>query len=124
MMKPTLIRWAVPSLMLIAAVMLLLARQERPPGQIHGGHLTEAVQAYAQQLREQGRPVQGFVTLGELLRQGHLSERDVQGFEGMEVSVNLEAGESRPGEILVRVVAPDGQIFAALADGSVQSLRR
>ena len=60
----------------------------------------------------------------ELITRGLLTEADVSGFAGMEVTVNLSPQESDPQDALVRARLPDGHALAVLGDGSVQQLRK
>ena len=108
------------SLVIVVSVCLYFSLSSSQPGHVDGSKLLSAVKIYKDDLKRQGMEVPVSVSLKELIARGLLSEGDVSGFSGMEVSVNLSADESRPQDILVRARLPDGAEIVALGDGSVQ----
>lgn len=123
-MKRILLLAGILTLLAVAGGMAYLSQISRSSGRVDGLKLTSAVRSYTEHLVAEGRPVRGFVSLSELIAHGYLEEADVHGLAGIGVAINLEADESRPGDVLLRAVTPDGGRIVALADGSVQSLRR
>ena len=96
-----------------------------PPARaFNGARLFEAVQRYRADLVARDSALPATVSLRELTNQGYLHARDVAAFAGLETTITLAASESRPQEILMRARFPDGDELVALADGSVQTVRR
>ena len=123
-MKRTLIVMAVLTLMVVAGSAVYFASLSRHPGHVNAAKLLTAAKTYADGLKGQGLPVPTLVSMKELISRGLLTEGDVRGFAGMEVTVSLTADGSRPQEVLVRARLPDGNEIVALADGSVQQVRK
>jgi len=86
--------------------------------------IVAAAQAYARDLAAKGVAVPSSVNLKELAAKGLLNHADVRGFDGMEVTISLTAGETHPSEVLMRARLQDASEIVLLADGSVQQLRR
>jgi hypothetical protein len=81
--------------------------------------------AYRDSLKEKGAPIPASVTLQELTERGFLRHSDVNGFDGMQVTISLKTPtETRPQDSFLRVGFPDGREVAVLGDGSVQEMRR
>ncbi|MBX3743719.1 MAG: hypothetical protein KF833_00270 [Verrucomicrobiae bacterium] len=96
----------------------------RESGTLHAVRWMEAVKAYGESMRQEGQEVPAEVTLSELIRRGFLSESDAGDLLGMEVTLRIHVDETQPGEVLAKVVLPDGSTVVALGDGSVQPMRR
>jgi len=120
-MKRVLLVAALLTVVVLAVSLIYLASPSRPPGCVNPARLLVAAKTYADGLKAQDVPVPASVSLHELIARKLVTEADVSGFEGMEVSVSLTADESRPQEVLIRVRMPDGHEVVALADGSVHS---
>lgn len=95
-----------------------------PPLAFNGARLFEAVQHYRADLLARESALPATVSLRELTNQGYLQAREVAAFAGLETTISLSASESRPHEVLMRARFPDGAELVALADGSVQTVRR
>lgn len=93
-------------------------------GHVNAARILAASRTYADGLRAQAAPVPATVSLQDLVDRGLLAEADVAGFAGLDLNVSLAVDETRPQEVLIRARLPDGQEVVALADGSVQQLRR
>lgn len=93
-------------------------------GRVDSTKLLSAMKIYKSDLKRQGMEVPASVSLKELIIRGLLTEADVSGFSGIDVSVNLLADESHPPDALVRARLPDGNEITLLGDGSVQQVRR
>jgi hypothetical protein len=95
-----------------------------PAPAFNGARLLAAVQQYRADLRARDQALPATVSLRELTNQGYLHAREVAAFAGLETTLALSADESRPHEVLMSARFPDGAELVALADGSVQTLRR
>lgn len=93
-------------------------------GRVDSTKLLSAVKIYKSDLKRQGMEVPASVSLKELIIRGLLTEADVSGFSGVDVSVNLLVDESHPQDALVRARLPDGNEITLLGDGSVQQVPR
>lgn len=103
---------------------LFLARSTADSSASDGARIFAGVQSFTAACRAEGRPVPETVTLAELVRGGWVPAGDLGAFAGLEVTFHPKAGMDRPQDRLVDVRLPDGQRLAALADGSVQAVRR
>ncbi len=121
-MKKILTALAVLTLLIVAGSMYYFVSSSRDLGHVDALKIFAAAKSYAAGLTTQGVPIPASVSLKVLIDRGLLSEADVSGFAGLEVSVSLSANESRPQEVLVRARLPDGREIVALADGSVQQM--
>ena len=126
-MKRTSIALAVLALVIVAVLVVGSvfhpASSSRLPGHLNGIKLITAAKTYARDLNGQGLPVPAAVSLKELTARGLLTEADVSGFAGMEVTVNPSVEATRPRDVLVRARLPAGDEFVVLADGSVHEVR-
>jgi hypothetical protein len=123
-MKRTLSAIAVLTLVIVAGSIFYFATSSRHPGHVDAEKLIAAAKTYADGLKAQGSPVPESVSLKDLITRGLLTEADVSGFAGMEVTVSLNVNETRPQAVLARARLPDGQEIVALGDGSVQQVRK
>lgn len=123
-MKRVLIAIAVLTLVIVAGSWFYFASSSSQPGHVDGAKLLTAVNIYKADLKRQGIEVPASISLKDLLARRLLTEADVSGFAGIDVSLNLSADESRPQDVLMRARLPDGHEIVALGDGSVQQLRR
>ncbi len=123
-MKRIFIAIAGLTLIMVADSWLYFAPSSREPGHVDGLKLLAATKVYKEDLKRRGLEATASVSLKELISRGLLTDRDVSGFSGMDVSVNLSAHENRPQEVVVRSRLPDGQVIVALADGSVHEALR
>ena len=120
------------ALLVVAAVTFLIAAgglfyvisSSRGSDHVDVSKIFAAAQGYAQGLKAQGKPVPTTVPMKELIRGGLLTEEDVAGFNGMEVIVTLPQAAHRPQDVLIRARLPNGDEVVALADGSIQEVRR
>lgn len=115
---------AVLTLVIVAGSWFYFASSSSKPGYVDWGKLLAAVKIHKDDLKRQGMEVPASVSLKELITRGLLSEADVSGFSGIDVSLNMSADESRPQDVLVRARLPDGHEIVALGDGSVQQVRK
>jgi len=120
-MKRVLLIAASLALVALTASLIYLAYPTRLPGHVDGAKLLLAAKTYAEGLKARSQPIPTSVSLRELLARELLTEADVSGFAGMEVTVSLTADENRPQEVLIRTRLADGHEIVALADGSVHS---
>ena len=120
-MKRILAALAVLVIAVAIGGMVYFSGSNRHPESVNATRLLAAAKSYADALKAQGLPVPASVPLQELISRGLLTESDVKGFAGTEVTVSLTAVGSRPQEVLVRARMPDGHEVVALADGSVHS---
>ncbi|HOY60537.1 MAG TPA: hypothetical protein PK640_20655 [Verrucomicrobiota bacterium] len=97
------------------------ARRHELVRHVDAAKLLAAAKTYTDGLRAQNVPVPASVSLHELIARNLVTEADVSGFAGMEVTVSLTVDESRPQEVLIRARLADGREVVALADGSVHS---
>ena len=81
-----------------------------------------AVQGFARDRKAGGKPLPAAVALQDLVSGGYLRADEVSGLNGAQATVTLDADESAPSMIWIRVQFPDGCSFAELADGSIQAL--
>ena len=121
-MRKTLTTIAVLALLIVAGSMYYIVSSSRDLGHVDAPKIFTAAKRYAAGLTAQGVPIPESVSLEVLIDRGLLTEADVSGFAGLEVSVSLSANESQPQEVLVRARLPDGREIVALADGSVQQM--
>jgi hypothetical protein len=84
--------------------------------------LDTAVQGFIRDQKAMGKPLPAAVPLTNLVSGGYLRAEATVDLEGTLTTVALDADESSPQMILVRVQFPDGCTFAELADGSIQRL--
>ena len=123
-MKRVIIVTVGAALLMAALFFVFLSVSSPPGGRVDAEKLVAATHAYTQELKARGLAVPESVSLEELIRRGLLRREDVKGFDGMQVTVGLDASETRPQHTLIRVRMPDGQELAALGDGSVQAVRK
>jgi len=97
------------------------ARRHELVRHVDAAKLLAAAKTYTDGLRAQNVPVPASVSLHELIARNLVTEADVSGFAGMDVTVSLPVDESRPQEVLIRARLADGREVVALADGSVHS---
>ncbi len=83
-----------------------------------------AAQAYRKALEAERTLVPAFANVQDLVRLGFLRPADIRGFAGMEVTVSLATQLNGPTDVLMRARLPDGTEMVALADGSVQQVKR
>ena len=121
-MRKTLATIAVLTLLIVVWSMYYFVSSSRDLGHVDAPKIFAAAKSYAAGLTAQGARIPASVSLKVLIDRGLLTEADVRGFAGLEVSVSLSANESRPQEVLVRARLPDGREIVALADGSVQQM--
>ena len=81
-----------------------------------------AVESYSRDYVSRGQPFPSSVTLQDLVNGGYISAKEVQPFDGIEVTIYPTVNHSNPQAILVRARMPDGVQIVARADGSVQQL--
>jgi len=91
---------------------------------VNAPRIIAAAKAYADSLKTQGLPVPATVSLPDLISRKLLTEADVSGLAGLEVTVSLSVEEANPQLVLARARLPDGREIVALADGSVQQLAK
>src|SRR5882762_824055 len=84
--------------------------------------IDQALQAFTHDRHAGGNGVPT-VSLGELTSHGYLRSNEVAGLSGMKVTFFLNADETRPQTVLVRVQLASGQVIE-LGDGSVQMVSR
>lgn len=101
-----------------------LASIQQETGHLDGARVLKALGQYQEDLRREGKEVPGAVSLRDLVARGLLTEDDVSVFAGVDVVLSLSVEESRPQDILARAQLPGGDEVLALADGSVQQVRR
>jgi hypothetical protein len=121
-MKRSLAVIAVLTIAFVLGSMVYFASSTRQPGHVDGLKILTAARTYTASLRAEGLPVPASVSLQELINRRLLTASDVNGFAGMEVTVNLSADDTRPQDVLIRAHLGDGQEIMTLADGSVQQL--
>jgi len=121
-------RILLPLGLLAAAIVVMIfvlplsVRQKQEPDRF--ARILFAASTYAAELKAQGLPVPASVSLKDLISRKLMTKAEAGAFAGLEVTVNLAVDESRPGEVLVRAVMPDGRELLALTDGSVQQVRK
>lgn len=108
------------AVLMLAGGMIFLYVSNDSSGPVDASKIVSAAWSYSGNLRIKGRPVPESVTLEELIKLGFLAEADVEGFAGMQVSVNLHADPKRPRDVLLRARLQDGTELITLADGTVQ----
>ncbi len=106
---------------IVAVSVIYLSSSSHPPRHVDAAKLLVAAKTYADDLKAQNLPVPSSVSLHDLIARKLVTEADVSGFAGMEVTVSLTADGSRPQEVLVRARMADGHEVVGLADGSVHS---
>jgi hypothetical protein len=125
MKKPIIAIIATLSVTGVALLGALLYPVLHPPAlAFNGARLFEAVRQYRVDLLARDGTLPATVSLRELTNQGYLHAREVAAFAGLETTIALLADESRPHEVLMSARFPDGAELVALADGSVQTVRR
>ena len=82
--------------------------------------LIAAVQAFSHEKAARGQLLPATVSLRELVSGGYIAAKEVQAFDGMEVTISLATDKTRAAEVLIRVRLPDGSEIAQLTDGSIQ----
>jgi hypothetical protein len=119
--------WAIAGV--VAALMIVFGLDYV---RTHSGHpgsqdfqdlpgLLSAIQAFKRDTTNRDQPLPESVSLHELVSRGYLSSNSVRAFEGMQAKVWLRADPTAYSyEVLMSARLPDGRVFAALADGSVQ----
>ncbi len=123
-MKRILNAIAVLTMVIVAGGWIYFSSSSSQPGHVDGDKLLSAVKIYKGNLKRQGMDVPASVSLKELIARGLLTEADMSGFWGLDISVILSADEIRPQNVLMRARFPDGHEIVALGDGSVQQVRR
>ncbi|MBM3836121.1 MAG: hypothetical protein FJ403_23235 [Verrucomicrobia bacterium] len=93
-------------------------------GRLDGQKLLAAVRTYASTMRAAGAEVPAEVSIETLIARSLLQREDVSAFNGLDVTIALEADETKPSQLLVRVRTSNGQELALLGDGSVQQLKK
>ena len=111
------------TLSVVAGCWFYFASSSRQAGYVNGSKVLAAARTYQDDLKRQGSDVPTSVSLKEMIARGLLTETDVSGFSGMDVTVTLPVDEGRPQTVLVRSRLPDGDEIVVLADGSVQQVR-
>jgi hypothetical protein len=87
--------------------------------------LINALRAFSRDQASSSRQLPSEIALQDLVRGGYLTTKDVQAFEGMDVTFNTQADDTRSQMILARARTPDGQFICLLADvASSKSLHR
>ena len=86
--------------------------------------LAAAMQTYAHDQLSHGRTLPSSVKLQDLPGGGYISPDEVRDLGGADVTFYPTVNESDPQAVLVRVRMPDGSQIFAVADGSIQSIRR
>lgn len=81
-----------------------------------------ALQEYSDDLKDRGVSLPESIPMKELLQQGYLTFREVEPYAGAEVYYHTKLDENSPGAVLFEAHMPDGTVFTALNDGSVQDL--
>src|SRR5206468_1925546 len=82
--------------------------------------LISALQAFLHDQAASGRRLPSEISQQDLLRGGYLTTSEIRAFEGMDVTFNTQADDTRPQMILACARTRDGQFICLLADGSVQ----
>lgn len=123
-MKPSRLWWLVTALAIVAAALLITWTGSAPSGRVDPGKIMAAAQAFAGQLRAEGKAIPAEAPLNQLVERGLLQPEDVSGFAGFEVSVTLQPDANDPRQVLMRARMPDGGEIVALNDGSVQQHRK
>jgi uncharacterized protein YpmB len=112
--------------LVVAAVVICVALvfhwQRSQPVFKDAPKLAAAVQAFSRDRAARGQPLPVSVSLQELVSGGYIATNDVRAFDGMDVTISLNASDAYPQSILIHVRMPDGTQIAAMADGSVQQL--
>ena len=123
-MKKILTGITALTLLIVAGGWFYFASSNRYEGHVDAFKLKAAIQTYAAGLKGQGLPVPASVSVKELITRGLLTEADVSGFAGIEVTVSLSPDdEIGVQDVWVRARLPDGHELAVLGDGSVQDSR-
>ncbi|MGA3164011.1 MAG: hypothetical protein ABSD77_07445 [Verrucomicrobiota bacterium] len=116
----------IASLLVIVAIVICVALvsywEHSQPKFKDAPKLAAAVQAFSRDRAAHGQPLPTSVSLHELVGGGYIATNDVRAFDGMDVTISLDAGDAYPQSILIHVRMPDGTEIAAMADGSVQQL--
>jgi hypothetical protein len=99
-------------------VVSLVVRPQPPFGA--GGQLVLALQRFS----ERHRPLPATVTFSQLISEGYLGTNALKEFGASEVTVYLDANETRPQSFLMDALMPDGTHITALSDGSVQGFTK
>ena len=120
-MQRTLIVAGLLGAILVAVSAVYLRSPSHPTQHVDAAKLLVAARTYADDLKAQNLPVPSSVSLHDLIARNLVTEADVSGFAGTEVTVSLTADESRPQDVLIRARMDDGHEVVALADGSVHS---
>lgn len=121
-MKQILAGVAVLAAVILVGSLIYLGYSNRPAGQVNGLKLIAAAKTYADSFKSKGQAVPATVSLPELISRGLVTESDVSGFAGMEVTINLLADSSDPKAVLILARLPDGREFVTLTDGSVHPI--
>lgn len=121
-MKRILAAVAVFVVAVAVASLVYLGYSGRSTAQVNSLKLLAASRAYAESFRSRGMTVPATVDVKELISRGLVTEADVSGFAGMEVTINLLADNSDPKSVLILARLPDGREFVTLTDGSVHPI--
>jgi hypothetical protein len=122
-MKRILVAIAAILIVIVMGGLIYFASSSRHQERVNAPRLFAAAKAYAESFKAQGVPVPASVSLKELISRGLLTDSDVSGFAGMEVTISLTANETRPQEALVRARLTDGHEIVLLVDGSVHQVK-
>ena len=112
------------SMAVVLCMAITTCGQRKQPVLRNAPRLILAINAFSHDCTARGKTLPGVVSLRELVSGGYISSADVSAFDGMDVTISLNANESDPQTILMRARLPDGSVTALMSDGSVQSLRR
>jgi hypothetical protein len=79
-----------------------------------------AVQKYSENLTELGAELPGSISMKELLQKGYVTSQEFEPFSDVEFYFHTNVDGHSLGSVLVEAHMPDGTVYAALNDGSVQ----
>ena len=122
-MKRILTLIAVLTVAIVAVSLSYFISSSRHPGHIDARKIIVAAKTYADTLKSQGLPVPAAVPLQDLIAKRLLTDADVSGFAGIDVTISLSVDETRP-DVVMRARLPSGDELVALADGGVRQVPR
>lgn len=89
-------------------------------GNFNAAALLSAARAHTQHLHARGLPVPEMIPVQDLIAAGWLKPEDIADLPPSHVWIASHPDESRPQQVLVRVLLSPTEEIVALADGSVQ----
>ena len=122
-MKRILTVIAVLTVAIVAVSLSYFISSSRHPGHINARKIIIAAKTYADTLKSQGLPVPAAVPLQDLIAKRLLTDADVSGFAGIDVTISLSVDETRP-DVLMQARLLSGDELVALVDGSVRQVPR